>query len=319
MLSFGKYLLLTAILLAVIAAGLLCGSVWIPPGDLWTSGILGMRAARLASGILVGAGLAVSGAAFQSILRNPLADPYILGVSSGAGLGASAALVLGWGLLGAWTISLGGFTGAILSVLCVYALAREKSGKVHIYSLLLIGVMFNAAAGALLMFLFTIAPSDRLPGILFMLMGSLQVYDIRMLWVNGAIIVGGIIASAILAPSLNPLLLGDEKAQSLGIDTNWLRKAIFVIASLIAGACVSLCGLIGFIGLIVPHICRILFGNDYRKLIPACALLGAALLPTADIIARAGFSSLVASELPVGVITALMGAPFFIALMASRR
>ena len=315
-----KFFLLTVVLLIVVTAAILFGSVWIPPTELIHSPLLRMRLTRVLAGALVGAGLSVSGTVFQAILRNPLADPYVLGVSSGAGLGAALTMAAGLGLWAAWTISAGAFLGALLSIGFVYLIARERSGAVHVYTLLLTGVMYSAFASAGLMIVFILAPNERLPGILWQLLGSLQIYDSRLLWISGAVIVIGILGAVLTAPALNPMILGDDKAHSLGVDANRTRLTAFVLASLIAGACVSLCGLIGFVGLAAPHISRRLFGQDYRRLVPASVLTGAALLIAADLMARSlPLTGAIASEAPVGIVTALIGAPFFLVIMSRRR
>ena len=314
-----RFSCLIFLLLMSIVLSLSFGSVWFSPSELWSSGILELRLNRTIAGIFVGAGLAVSGALFQGILRNPMADPYVLGISGGAGLFSAAAMLLGWGLFGAFCVSLSSFAGALGTIVLVYALARERSGVVHAYTLLLVGIMINAIAGSLLVFLFSVAPANRLPGILWQLMGSLQIFNQTLLWTSGLVIMIGLGISLILAPFLNPLFLGDEKAATLGLNPNRVRKAVFFTGSMITGACVSLCGMIGFVGLMVPHIVRNWLGNDNRLLIPGCALAGAAFLPLADPVARTVLAPWSGAELPVGAITALLGAPFFIVLMGRRR
>ena len=314
-----NFFLLTLILLLAALSAVLFGSVWISPMELLQSPLLNMRLTRVVAGMLVGAGLAVSGSIFQSILRNPLADPYVLGVSSGAGLGSALTMALGLGVIAAWTITAGAFLGAIASIGIVYLIAREKNGVVHVYTLLLTGVMYSSFAGAGLMIVFILSPNEHLPGILWQLLGSLQIYDTRLLWISGAVILVGIIGAVIIAPALNPMILGDDKSLSLGVDANKLRITAFVLASLIAGACVSLCGLIGFVGLVAPHISRRLCGQDFRQIIPASVLTGATLLILADLLARClPLTGAIATEAPVGVVTALIGVPFFWIIMLRR-
>lgn len=313
-----RFSCLFAMLLISIALSLTLGSVWAPIFDLLSSGILELRLYRTIAGLLVGAGLAVAGALFQGILRNPMADPYVLGISGGAGLFSATAMLLGIGVCGAIFVSFSSFVGALGTIALVYFLARERTGIVHAYTLLLVGMMVNALSGSLLVLLFAIAPANRLPGILWQLMGSLQIFSLPLLWTSGGIIVVGLVLSLVLCPFLNPLFLGDEKAATLGLDPNRIRKAAFFTASLITGACVSLCGMIGFVGLMVPHVVRRWLGNDNRVLIPGCAIAGAAFLPLADTAARIALTPWSGAELPVGAITALLGAPFFIALMGNR-
>jgi iron complex transport system permease protein len=277
--------------------------------------ILRVRLPRVVLGIIVGGTLALSGAVFQGVLRNPLADPYILGTSTGGALGASVGLILLSGSLLASTIfvPLLAFTGSFVTTLIVYLLSR-RGGRVPRETLLLSGVIVGTLFGAIIMFIMTWAEKE-LHEILYVLMGYLG-----MIWTGETvymviIVIGMVTAGCVLiyyhARDLNLLSLGEEQAFSLGIDVEKTKLTLFFAASLITGAVVSLSGLIGFVGLIVPHIVRMALGPDNRILLPASFLAGSTLLVISDTVAR----SLFIQEIPVGVVTALFGTPFFIYLL----
>jgi iron complex transport system permease protein len=262
---------------------------------------------------LVGAVLGASGAALQGLLRNPLADPFILGVSGGAALGASAVAILGWGAL--MTEAVGGFVGAFLALALVTAMATRQ-GRLRPLDVLLIGVIFNAFAGALLMLLQSLGSSDAVHRVLLRLMGNLATDPSEPLILPVAL--GGLsilmVSLVWHARALNALALGDTTAQSLGIAPDRVRGWLFFTISLAVGAVVATAGMIGFVGLVVPHVVRILFGPDHRVLIIASALLGATFVVLADGCVRLLSESLL-TELPVGVVTALIGGPMFIWLL----
>ena len=307
------------LLLALVAAcliSLLAGAVPLPADDVWHSGILRLRLARTALGAVTGAGLSVAGVVFQAILRNPLAEPYVLGVSSGAGLGAALAIVLGLSAIGAWTLPATAFAGALGTILLVYALARTPRGTTPVQTLLLSGVVVSAVLGSILMFVVSVTPSEKLHSIVWWLLGNLQVFDWGLLRIVSAVVVAGIAMSALLARDLNLMALGEEPAAHLGLDVEWTKKRFFLLASLMTGATVAACGLIGFVGLIVPHTVRLVAGPDHRRLVTASALAGAAFLVLADSIAR---TVIAPREVPIGVITAMLGGPFFLALLRKRK
>ena len=314
--SLALYGVLLLALVAACLVSLFAGAVPLPARDLWHSGIFRLRLARTALGVVAGAGLSAAGVIFQAILRNPLAEPYVLGVSSGAGLGATLAIVLGLGAAGAWTLPAMAFTGALGTILLVYALARTPSGTAPVQTLLLSGVVVNAVLGSILMFVVSVAPSEKLHGVVWWLLGNLQVLDGRLLRIVSAAVAAGLAVSVLFAGDLNLMTLGEEPAAHLGLDVQWTKKLFFLLASLMTGATVAACGLIGFVGLIVPHTMRLLAGPDHRRLVTASALAGAAFLVLADSVAR---TIIAPREVPIGVITAMLGGPFFLGLLRRRK
>ena len=307
------------LLLALVAAclvSLFAGAVPLPANDVWHSGIFRLRLARTALGVVAGAGLSVAGVIFQAILRNPLAEPYVLGVSSGAGLGAALAIVLGLSAAGAWMLPATAFAGALGTILLVYALARTSTGTTPVQTLLLSGVVVSAVLGSILMFVVSVAPSEKLHGIVWWLLGNLQVFDWGLLRIVSAVVAAGLAVSVLFARDLNLMALGEEPAAHLGLDVEWTKKLFFLLASLMTGATVAACGLIGFVGLIVPHTVRLVAGPDHRRLVTASALAGAAFLVLADSVAR---TIIAPREVPIGVITAILGGPFFLGLLRKRK
>jgi iron complex transport system permease protein len=281
-----------------------------------------VRGPRVLLGALVGGSLALAGAAFQALLRNPLADPFILGVSGGAAVGAVGALLLR-GAAAAAALGPGAatplfaFAGALLATVLVYLLARAGPGMSG-ERLLLTGVVVNAFLSALILLLAQMAGSSRRLLILRWMTGNLGSIEVgaRELAVLGAIAAAGLAAFLLLARDLDLLSLGDRAAEDLGVDVGRTRAIVFFAGSLVTGAAVAWSGIIGFVGLIVPHALRLIFGPDHRLLVPAAFLAGAGFLALADGAAR---SILPWEELPVGVITALTGGPFFLYLLVSRK
>ena len=273
-----------------------------------------IRLRRVVLAGLVGAALACSGVVLQAILRNPLADPYILGISSGAGLGAIIAILSGisWTFWGGSPITAFAFVGAVATVWLVWYIGRF-TGKSQVTSLLLAGVVVNAFFSAVIMFLTSIAKSEQLRSTIYWLMGSITEKDWSALWISGVCILGGIIGLFSICHRLNALTLGEEEAQGLGINTAKTKVAAFGFAAFITAIAVSLSGLIGFVGLIIPHGVRLVFGPDHRQLLPVSAIIGSAFLVCADTLARTIFGQ---EQLPVGVITAIAGGPFFLVLLA---
>ncbi len=306
-----KLLILFLILLASIALGVYYGSVKIPLGELFSQAnrnILQLRLARIMLGLFAGAGLGVSGAVLQAILRNPLAEPYLLGTSSGAGLGAALGIFFG---LSISLIPLVAFIGALLSIILVYNLAKQN-GRISVQSLILSGVIVAIAISGLIVFLVSISNNQALRGILWWLLGSLEVYNFKLLLIVGSIVCLGIIPIFILFQDLNAISLGEEEAVHLGIEVETVKKILFVTTALITGALVSITGIIGFVGLIIPHMMRMVVGPNHKVLIPASCLSGAAFLILSDTLARSLFSPV---EISIGVITSLVGAPIFIFLL----
>ena len=310
------YAILLLLLLLACAIGLGTGAVSISFAQLLEPGVGQLRLARVLLTVVVGAGLSVAGVIFQALLRNPLADPYVLGASSGAGLAAAGIILLGWGFRGVWILPGGAFAGALLTVILVYALARGARGSLSVHSLLLAGVVVGAVLSSLLMFLVTIAPPERIHNVIWWLLGNLQIMDWNLLQVVALLVGCGLGLSLLLARDLNLITLGEESAAHLGMKVEQSKILFFVLASLITGAVVASAGLIGFVGLIVPHTVRMLIGADHRRLLPAAALAGATFLVLADALGR---SLLAPLEIPIGVVTALVGGPFFLLLLRRKQ
>lgn len=281
----------------------------IKQNDVQWNIILFTRLPRILLGLLVGLTLASTGTTFQSLLRNPLADPYILGVSGGAALGS----VLGVSLrLPFALISSFAFVFAFLSMLLIYWIAQTK-GRLPSHTLLLTGVIFNAFVFALIMLVHSLVTVEQAHEILFLLMGSLELYSYKAIIVVAIAVIIGFATLIIFSQKMNLMASGDEPAFHLGVNIERFRRIIFFAASLMIGAVVSVSGLIGFVGIFIPHTLRLLFGSDHRILIPASGLAGAAFLIAADTVARTILATgQYQTQLPVGVITALIGGPFFV-------
>ncbi len=278
--------------------------------------LMGVRLPRVILAALVGAALACCGVVLQAILRNPLADPYILGISSGAGLGAIIAVLSGltWRFWGGSPIAIFAFIGALITVWLVWGIGHlAGGGKSQVTTLLLAGVVVNAFFAAVIMFLTSIAKSDQVHSTIFWLMGNITEKSHSVLWVSAACIIAGIIALFSICHKLNVLTFGQDQAKALGVDTAGTQITAFGLAAFITAIAVSLSGLIGFVGLIVPHAVRLVFGPDHRRLLPVSAIIGGAFLVVADTIAR---TIVAPAQLPVGVITAIAGGPFFLLLLA---
>lgn len=316
--AFAILALLIGAALGSIVLALVVGSIRIPLGDVFAS-LLGqhgglsadvvasLRLPRALAGFACGGLLALSGALLQVLLRNPLADPYILGISGGAGVGAILAILFG---LGAAGVSGSAFAGALAAMLMVFGLAHGDGSWTQT-RLLLTGVIVAAGCGAMVALILSIAPDHKLHGMLFWLMGDLS----QATSPKAAL---GVLAAVLLvalpfARELNLLSRGPDTAQALGVQVGQLRRGVYLVASLATAAAVTQAGSIGFIGLIVPHLVRLALGNDQRLLLPASALAGGSLLVVADTLAR---SLIAPQQLPVGVLTALIGVPVFLFLLA---
>ena len=276
--------------------------------------ILSLRVPRALLAGLVGAGLSVSGAIFQALLRNPLADPYILGVSSGAAVGAIIAILMGLSTLSIG-LPLASFIGALLTIFIVFNFGKQD-GKIHPNTLLLAGVIIGSFLSALIMFFISISQKEELHTIIFWLMGDFSFSNPQAVYMISPYIFFGFIFLYLRARQLNLILSGEESALQMGVDVERLKLISYLLASLITAASVSVCGLIGFVGLIVPHSVRLIFGPDHRLLLPSTALIGASFLIASDTFAR---TLLAPTELPVGVITAAFGGPFVIYLLRTRK
>lgn len=306
------------LLLPVLAIGLLAGIDGLALPDWHTSSgmaLLQLRAYRVAAGFVVGAALATAGTVLQAVLRNPLADPYVLGVSSGSALGAASAIMLGLTSRFLFSLPLGAFVAALLTLVLVFRLASQN-GMLSIYSLILSGVVVSAMLSSVLMLMISFADSAELHSIVWWMLGSLQTHSGGVLAVCGICVTVAIVTAMVLTRELNALTLGHEMAHHLGVRTRLAIGASLATATLAAASAVALAGLIGFVGLIIPHAARGLVGADHRRLLPAAAIFGGGLLVLCDTVAR----TIVAPyEIPVGVITALAGGPFFLILLRRRR
>ncbi len=273
-----------------------------------------LRIPRFFLGALVGAGLSVSGCVFQGLLRNPLAEPYTLGISGGAALGATLAIVFGLPqALGSASLPLAAFLGAFLSLSMAYAVAMRH--RFSVPTLILGGVVLSFVFSALVLLILSLASAEKVQGTILWLMGDLSTTEPGVIKMTAAPILLALLLLALLAPQLNILTLGEEKATYLGLNTENLRRIFFVAASLITGTCVAVSGVIGFVGLIVPHFLRRLLGPNHQVLIPASAVGGAIFLPFCDTLARTIIAPL---ELPVGVITGTVGGLFFLYFIVTR-
>jgi len=323
------FILLLLMLAGVFCLSLIFGSVAIPlphliasfqpgastietePGAFATI-LFQIRLPRIILTALTGAALAGSGSAYQGVFRNPLADPYLIGVASGAGLGAVLAMSFSWSynVLGLLIVPIAAFIGAFLTVAVVYSMA--KVGKtIPTTNLILAGVAVSSFATALTSFLMLRSQGELRRAMVWLLGGAAMGGWQPVLAILPYVIIGSI-ALVLSGHTLNVLQFGDEQAQQLGINVEKVRLRIIIAASLTAAAAVSFSGIIGFIGLMVPHLIRLLFGSDYRRLIPLSIIGGSIMLLLADILARV---LLAPQELPVGVITAMTGAPFFLIVL----
>lgn len=319
--------LLLVVLILCMVAGTLLGpggtdlsSIWPldPARNPQAATILLARLPRTLLAALVGAALGAVGVAFQALLRNPLADPFIMGVSGGAALGGTLALALVGGSVAAG-IALQGpaaFLGALAATVLVYRIGRV-AGRVDTVTVLLVGVVFNAFASAVIMFLKTAVTATKTREILVWLMGNIGYQEYSTILAVAVGTLAGIVILAMMTSRMNALALGEQGAQHLGVDVEKTKAVIFFTASLLVGLAVSVSGLVGFVGLIVPHLMRLVLGPDHRLLLPASALAGGAFLVLADLSARLLFVPL-STEPPVGVITAFLGGPFFLFLLRSR-
>jgi iron complex transport system permease protein len=285
--------------------------------------LFGLRLPRAALAALVGCALAAAGTALQALLRNALAEPFVLGVSGGAALGGSIVLVaaaqLGaaGALLGsAPPVAVGAVAGAALSTVLVFALGRV-GGRLVPEAALLVGIVFNAFVAGVITLMKMLVPPEQAGRLLYWLLGAVGYESAETLLAGGALVAAATIALVLLSGRLNLLTLGDEEAASLGVDVRRDRGLVFFAASAATGAAVALAGMVGFVGLIVPHAVRRVVGPDHRLLLPASALFGAAFLALADAGARLAFLPL-GTEPPVGAVTAFLGGPFFLWLLRRR-
>ena len=275
--------------------------------------LFSIRLPRIIFAGIVGASLSAAGVVFQGLLRNPLADPYILGISGGSAVGAIIAIITGISFIPFGVPGMA-VSGALLTIALVYGIAKTKK-ELHSTTLLLAGVIVNAFFSAVIMFLISTTSSKELRSAIFWLMGDLSLAEWNEIILTGSFLMIGFIVMYSYARHLNLIVTGEETAMQLGVNVEKTKKILLLAASLVTGVAVSVSGTIGFVGLIIPHMMRMLLGSDHRLLLPSSALFGGSFLIVADTLAR---TITAPAELPVGVITAMCGAPYFIYLLRRR-
>lgn len=274
-----------------------------------------VRFPRVVMTAMVGAALATAGALMQGVFGNPLAEPSVVGVSSGAAVAAAAVIVFSLDFAGPWTIALAAFVGGLVTTLLVYVMARDN-GRTEVVTLVLTGIAINAVTNAGLAFLLFLADTSSREEIVFWTLGSFNGSRWPEVQVVAPIVVGGVIAALLLARQLDLLALGDRAARHVGVDVERLRLLCIVLVALLTAAGVAFCGVIAFVGLVVPHLIRLVAGPGHRLLVPASAVAGAALLVLADLWARTAIAN---ADLPIGMLTSLVGGPFFFWLLRRAR
>lgn len=325
--QLSRFLLLGSLLAAALLVGVAVG-----PADLGIdrvhrvlagggdptarSIVLQIRLPRVVLAALVGAALALAGAVLQALLRNPLAEPYVLGVSGGAAVGAVGAVVFGAVALGPWVLPLCAFAGALLAIGLVLRIASGGGFAVDTRVLLLAGVVVGAFFNAVILLLLTMGDAETFRSAVFWMMGSLSGADWGSTGLLALFLVPGGAVLLALARPLNLLAVGEETALYLGTRVEWVKRAVYLVSSLLVAAAVAVSGAIGFVGLIVPHAVRLAWGSDHRFLLPASVLAGGAFLALVDTAARIVVQP---AELPVGVVTALVGVPLFVVLLVRDR
>ncbi len=304
------FLLLLFLLLAAMLGCSMLGVVHFGWADMWQSPIFwNLRMPRIVLSVLVGAALSVCGAAYQSVFRNPLTDPYVLGISSGASLGAAIAILLG---LEAYLLGVGAcaLVSGLLTILVIYRIA-SIGNRMHTTTLLLTGVCITFLMSALISFLMVLR-QDKMDSIIFWTMGSFASASWTDVAIVAPVVAVGIGVVLYHCRDLNLLLAGSETAKSLGVEVERVKKVLLLATTLMVAFCVSTCGVIGFVGLVVPHCIRLVSGPDNRRIVPYAIVVGALFLLMCDTMAR---TLLMPAELPVGSLTALVGAPLFIYLL----
>jgi iron complex transport system permease protein len=274
-----------------------------------------VRMPRVVMSLLVGAGLACAGALMQGVFGNPLADSGVVGVSSGAALGAAVVIMQGITFLGEFTVATAAFVSGLATTLLVYLLSRA-GGRTEVVTLVLTGIAVNAVAGAGLAFCMYFSEQSALDQIVFWQLGSLNGSRWPFVWTAGPFVAVGIIGAALLARRLDLLSLGDRAARHVGVNVERLRLVAIVLVAITVGGAVAFCGIVGFVGLVVPHLIRMIAGPGHRVLMPASLLGGAVLLASADLVAR---TAVAYADLPIGMLTALVGGPFFFWLLRRTR
>ncbi|WP_396658883.1 FecCD family ABC transporter permease [Microbacterium oxydans] len=311
----GQYDLSPASLIGVLLRGVGIDTAWAPTASTDYGVIFNLRMPRIVLGLLVGAALAVSGVLMQAIFGNPLADAGVVGVSSGAALGAAASITFGLATFGMWTTPAFAFLGGLVAVFSVYFISRS-GGRTEVVTLLLTGIAINAIAGAGMAFFTFLGTTSTREQIVFWQLGSLN----GALWSNIQLVVPlvliGVVIALVVAPSLDLFALGERTAGHLGVNVELLRIVVIVTVALLVCAAVAFAGIIGFAGLVVPHLMRMLIGPAHLPLVIASALGGALLIAVADLVAR---TAVPLADLPIGMITSLVGGPFFLWLLVRTR
>jgi ABC-type Fe3+-siderophore transport system permease subunit len=314
---------LVALLAISIVTGVRFGSVPLETGevlsvlmgggdDISRAIVLGLRLPRVVLGVLVGGGLAIAGATFQALLRNPLAEPYILGISGGASVGAVLVLAFGLTTAGSWALPLAAFAGALLAIAMVFGVANATGRAMDVRVLLLAGVVVAAFFSACITLILAMSPARTVQSAVLWIMGSLAGATWRNVVLTAAYTIPAAVMLLGLARSLNLMAIGEETAVYLGADVERVKRGALLIAALITASGVAVAGVIGFVGLVVPHAVRMFVGSDHRVLLPLSFLAGGAFLTFADLAARL---VLAPTEIPIGVITAFVGVPFFLLLL----
>jgi iron complex transport system permease protein len=321
----------TVLLVVTMTFAVGIGSVGLNPAAVWhvvVSGIAGhppdtvtgiiiwqIRLPRVLLAAVVGAALTTAGAVVQVLVRNALADPFLLGVSSGASVGATAVLLLGaFASLGVWALSVGSIMGALAAMAAVFAVSRSGRGLAPT-QLILCGVVLSALFESVTSFLIFRGNPQATQSVLFWLLGSFGLASWNQLPIPALALLAAMVYLMAQAPKLNAMAMGTEPAASLGVDVRRLRRNLFIITSLMAGVAVAVSGIIGFVGLVVPHIVRLMVGSDHRRVLPTGVLFGAAFMVLGDLLAR---TIVAPQEMPIGVITAFIGAPTLIVLIRRR-
>ena len=279
--------------------------------------IWNIRFPRVLMAVIVGAGLSVSGVAMQAVVRNPLANPYVLGISSGASLGATMAILLGaFTVFGNYGVSVGAFLGALLTSLFVFTIAFSGKSRGNTIKLLLAGMAINAICSAFTNFIiYTAKDAEGIRSVTFWTMGGLTSASWNLLGIPGVVVLVGVAFFLTQFRVLNTLLIGDESALTLGINVTAIRRVYLVVSSALTGVVVPVSGTIGFVGLIIPHVVRMVVGSDHRRVTVISAIVGSIFLVWCDVVARMILGN---TELPIGIVTSMIGGPFFVWLMLTK-